>query len=146
VPLLLYHLLEWFDVDYRVDVAAFNHEWLRPHSTSCGQLIIEHTAPTAEVVTGAPPSGIWHLAGDGTVSFVRRELHTRAVADETETLFLRTMDDGQVVSAGRSLGRLFTRGRLLTDEWQLNRRAQAWVRGFRAHFDAPAAAEVAGAC
>jgi hypothetical protein len=146
VPLLLYHLLEWFAVEYRVDVADFNDQWLTPHRTGdWGQLIIEHTAETADVVSGAPASGVWRLAGDGTVSLVRREFHPRAVTDETEALFLRTVDDGQVVSAGQSLGRVFTRGRLLTDDWQLNPRAAAWVRGFRQRFAASAPASAAGA-
>jgi hypothetical protein len=146
VPLLLYHLLEWFAVDYQVDVADFNDRWLVPSRTvDWGQLIIEHTAGTAAVVTGAPASGIWRLAANGTVSLVRREFHPRAVADETEALFLRTVDDRQVVSAGKSLGRLLTRGRLLTDDWQLSPRAEAWVRGFRRHFAAAAPAELAGA-
>jgi hypothetical protein len=143
VPLLLYHLLEWFPVDYRVDVAEFNDRWLAPaRPATCGQLIIEHTAETADVVTGAPASGIWRLAGDGTVSLVRRE----PVAGETQALFLRTVDAGQVVSKGSSLGRLLTRSRLLTDDWQLNPRAKAWIRGFRQQFSTPVSAELVSAC
>jgi hypothetical protein len=146
VPLLLYHLLEWFGVDYRVEVAEFNARWLAPQGMAgWGQLIIEQTAETADVVTGAPASGLWRLAGNGTVSLIRREFQPRAVADETDALVLRTVDDGRVVSAGRSLGRVLTRGRLLTDDWQLNPRAEAWVRGFRQHFGAAAPAELAGA-
>lgn len=147
VPLLLYHLLEWFAVDYRVDVADFNDQWLAPPRTAnWGQLIIDHTAESANVATGAPASGLWRLARNGAVSLTLREFRLRAVADETEALFLRTVDAGQVVSAGRSLGRALTRGRLLTDEWQLSPRAEAWVRGFRQHFAAAAMAEYAGAC
>jgi hypothetical protein len=146
VPLLLYHLLEWLAVDYRVDVADFNDQWLTPPRTGdWGQFIIEHTAGAAEVVTHAPESGIWRLAANGTVSLVRREYHPRAVADETEALFLRTVDAGQVVSAGRSLGRLLIRDRLLTDDWQLSPRADAWVHGFRQQFAATAPAALAGA-
>jgi hypothetical protein len=146
VPLLLYHLLEWFAVAYRVDVADFNDRWLTPpRGADWGQLIIEHTAQTAEAVSSAPASGIWRLAGDGTVSLVRRDFHVSAIGDETEALFLRTVNDGQVVSAGTSLGRLLTRGRLLTDDWQLSPRAAAWARGFRQHPVAAAPATLAGA-
>jgi hypothetical protein len=146
VPLLLYHLLEWFGVDYRVDVREYNHRWLTPpRAVTWGQLILEHTAASAEVITEPPASGIWHLARDGTVSLVRREYQPRAVADESEALFLRTVDDGQAVSAGRSLGRLLTRGRLLTDDGQLTPRAAAWVRGFRRQFAPAAPAELVGA-
>jgi hypothetical protein len=145
VPLLLYHLLEWFGVDYHVDVADFNDRWLAsPRTGDWGQLIIEHTAGTTEVMTDAPASGSWRLAGDGTVSLVRRAFDTRAVTDEAEALFLRTVDDGEVVFPGKCLGRLLTRGRLLTDDWKLCPRAEAWVRGFRQQFAAQATAELVG--
>src|SRR5262249_22820868 len=116
-----------------------------PGTGDWAQLIIEHTANTAGVVTDLPASGIWRLAGDGTVSLVRREYHPRAAAGETEALFLRTVDAGQTVSAGRCLGRLLTRDKLLTDDWQLSPRAQAWVRGFRRQFAPRAPATPAGA-
>ena len=96
-------------------------------------------------MTGAPVSGLWRLAGDGTVSFVRPEFHPAAIADDTQALFIRTIDTGQIVSKGRCLGRLLTRSRLLTDDWRLNSRAKAWVRGFRQQFATPASADLAGA-
>jgi hypothetical protein len=145
VPLLLYHLLEWFAVDYVVDVAEFNDRWVAPPCASdWGLLIIEHTAQSAEVVTSAPVSGIWRLAENGDVSFVRPEFRPSAVMNESEALFLRTVDEGQLVSTGRCLGRLLTRSRVLTDDYELDRRAATWVRGFRRFFAAPAPTELAG--
>ena len=41
---------------------------------------------------------------------------------------------------GQSIGRLLTRGRLMTDDYQLTERAKAWIRGLRAHFGAAHAA------
>jgi hypothetical protein len=146
VPLLLYHLLEWFGADYRVDVADFNAQWLAPvRATDWGQLIIKHTAQTPEVVTGGLVSGRWRLDGDGTVSFVGPAFHPGAVAAETEAMVLRDVDAGQVVSKGGCLGRVLTRGLVLTEAGQLNARAKAWVQGFRRQFATPAPAELAGA-
>jgi hypothetical protein len=146
VPLLLYHLLEWFAVDYRAHLADFNDRWLAPGPMSnWGQLIIEHTARTADVVTDVPASGIWRLAANGTISWARRAFAPRDIRDETEALFLCTVVPGQVVFPGNCLGRLLTRGPLLTDDGQLGPRAQAWVRGFRQHFASPALPELAGA-
>jgi hypothetical protein len=129
-----------------VDVAEFNDRWLAPPRTGdWGQLIIEHTAETTEVVSGVPASGVWRLAGDGAISLVRRECRARAIADETEALFIRTVDDGRAMVSGRCLGRLLTRGRLLTDDWRLSPRAQAWVQGVRQQFAAPLSAKLARA-
>jgi hypothetical protein len=145
VPLFLYHLLEWFEVDYGVDAAEFNERWLAPPRTGdWAQLIIEHTAKSAEVVRDVPATGIWRLAEEGAVSLVCPGYRPCDVAAETETLFLGTINAGQIAFPGRCIGRLITRDKLLTDDWQLSSRAQAWVRRFRRKFTSRAPA--ASAC
>ncbi len=64
-PLFLFHLLEWMDVDYELDVDALNERWARPENIdSWSQLVIKHTADTVEVLTEAPPTGVWRMDGD----------------------------------------------------------------------------------
>lgn len=135
VPLLLFHLLEWFGADYELDVAAFNQQWLRAeHVGSWSQMILEQTDGAQTVVTAAPPTGLWQMQADGTVQFNRCALSPDAVTHESEAFFLRTVIPGQPQGKGASLGRMVLRGRLLTDDYQLSARAQAWIRGFKAHF------------
>jgi hypothetical protein len=74
------------------------------------------------------------MQADGTPRFVRPAFSLNAVTRENEALFLRTVNVGQAQYKGGSLGRIVTRGRLLTDEYQLRPRAQAWIEGFKAHF------------
>jgi hypothetical protein len=89
VPLFLYHLLEWLGVDYRVDVTRYNDLWVDPaRAVGWGQLIIDHTEVTDEVVTDVPPSGIYRLTPDGTIGFSRREYLPGAVRDEAEAMAL----------------------------------------------------------
>lgn len=140
-PLLLYHLLEWLGVDYRVDVRDFNeHQLAAPRAGDWGQLVIEQTGD-AQVVTGSPASGIWRLAVNGDVSLLRSEFSLGSIATG-EALFLRTVEPGRPVPPGRSIGRLITRDRVLTDGVQLSPRAEAWVRGFRRAFARPALREL----
>jgi D-alanine-D-alanine ligase-like ATP-grasp enzyme len=135
VPLLLFHLLEWLGVEYAVDVAQFNQRWVKAEqTTSWSQMILEHTAETIEMVTQVPPSGIWRMAVDGTVQFVRPAFHLPALTNAAEALFIRTIDAGHTPARGDGIGRLVTRGRLMTDDYQLTERARAWIRGLRAHF------------
>jgi biotin carboxylase len=137
-PLLLYHLLEWLGVAYRPDVEQVNRRWVEAEeTTSWSQLIIEHTAAAAEIMTQTPATGIWRMQSDGTLRFVRPAYQPQAVADESEAFFLRTLDLGDTAARGQSLGRLMVRGRLLTDDHQLTGRAKAWINGFRALFAAP---------
>jgi hypothetical protein len=128
-PLVLYHLAEWLGIDWSGDVDEFNDAWLAPDRAGWGQLILDHIGSSPAVVTAVPPSGIWRLDADGDVSFVRPAWSHRAVADESEALFVRTTDAGAVIEPGCCCGRLATRGRVLTKDGRLNPRANAWVRG-----------------
>lgn len=139
VPLLLFHVLEWLRVEYPVDVAQFNQQWVKAEqSTSWSQMILEHTAEAVAMVSKVPPSGIWRMAADGTVQFARPARHHQAIASDTEAFFLRTLDAGHTPVKGDGIGRLVTRGRLITDDYQLTERARAWSRGLRAQFATPA--------
>jgi hypothetical protein len=135
IPLVMFHLLEWFGLDYEVDAAAFNQEWLRAeHLGSWSHLILEQTDSAPSDVQAVPPSGLWQMQTNGTVRFSRPVFSADAVSDESEAFFLRTVNPGQLQAKGMSLGRIVLRGRLLTDDHQLNDRALAWIRGFKAHF------------
>lgn len=119
VPLLLFHLLEWFGVDYELDAAAFNEQWLRAeHVGSWSHMILEQTDPAPCVMKAAPPSGLWQMQADGTVRLCRCAFSPAAVTDESEAFLLRTANPGQRLGKGASLGRLVLRGRLLTDDYQ----------------------------
>jgi hypothetical protein len=138
-PLLLFHLLEWLspgaELDYELDVAAFNEQWLRAEGLgSWGQMILEQKEDTNDVVAAAPDSGLWQMQSDGTAQFVRSAFSLDAVSRENEALFLRTVNVGQGQYKGGSLGRIVLRGRLLTDDYRLQPRAQAWIRSFTEMF------------
>jgi biotin carboxylase len=142
VPLLLFHLLEWFGLDYELDAAAFNQQLLRAeHVGKWSHMILEQTDGTPSVVQAVPPSGLWQMQANGTVRFSRSAFSADAVSDESEAFFLRTVNPGQLQEKGMSLGRLVLRGRLLTDDYQLNDRALAWIRAFKAHFQMQPVAE-----
>ena len=45
------------------------------------QLILKQTEDKVELITKAPPSGIWRMNQDGNVSFVRRAAQFTSVGD-----------------------------------------------------------------
>jgi biotin carboxylase len=62
MPLFLFHLLEFMDVDYEIDVAELNERWSQPQAIdSWSQFILKQTEETVERITHAPTSGIWRL-------------------------------------------------------------------------------------
>jgi hypothetical protein len=135
LPLLLFHLLEWMGVEYAFDVEQFNRRWVAAEqTTSWSQLVIEHLGDEPATLTSALPAGVWRMQPDGRLLFSRTAFDPRAVADESEAFFLRTLDPGHTAYRGSSVGRLITHGRLLTDDYQLTERARAWISGFRKLF------------
>ncbi len=136
-PLFLFHLLEWMDVDYELDVGGLNERWANPENIdSWSQLVIKHTADTVEVLTEAPRTGIWRMDGEERIRYSRFDTHRRAVESESEAFFLRISNVGDYQYEGADLGILVTRGRLMTDDFQLNDRAKAWIHGIKSHFAA----------
>ncbi len=127
-PLFLFHLLEFSDAEFDLDVDEINERWSDPENIDgWGQLVMKHTGDVAQIVTGAPRSGVYRLRGDGTAEFVRVQTHRRTVEAEDEGFFLRITKPGDWLYEGADLGILITPGRLMTDEFALNERAQAWI-------------------
>jgi len=135
-PLFLFHLLEYADIDFDLDVDELNSRWADPANIDpWGQLVLKHTADTTGLVTAAPRSGVWRLAEDGrAASFVRTQTHRRTVESENEGFFLRITHPGDYLYEGADLGILLTPGRLMTEDHQLNDRARAWIRAIHGEY------------
>jgi len=134
-PLFLFHLLEWSDVDFELDVEALNARWADPANIDpWGQLVLKHTADSVELVTAAPHSGVWRMEPGGRVVFDHVQTHRRTVEGEAEAFLLRISRPGDPLYQGADLGILLTPGRLMTDDFELTDRARAWIRGIRAQF------------
>ncbi|MDA1194895.1 MAG: biotin carboxylase [Planctomycetota bacterium] len=149
MPLFLFHLLEFSDVDFEFDIQDLNSRWADPDNIDeWSQLVIKWTSEDVVQFTDAPPTGIWHMAADGSVAHRRFDYHRRAVETEAEGFWLRISAAGDFGYEGADLGILVTRGRLMTDDFELTPRARGWIDGLRAHFvsqpvgSAPVEAEV----
>ena len=135
MPLFLFHLLEFMDVDYEIDVPALNRRWAQPHSIDAwSQFILKETDDTVELLTKAPSSGIWRMAGDGSLEFVRRDTDWHTIADEDHAFYLRIAAAGNYRYPGADLGILVTRGNLMDDDGHLTVRAHRWISGIKGEF------------
>lgn len=134
-PLHHFHILEWMDVDYELNVDALNARWAKQENTdSWSQLIIKHTKKTIEQVTAAPRSGIWQIFDNGHIRFNRMDTHRRAVESENEAFFLRITNTGDYLYEGADMGILVTRGRMMTDNFNLNQRAKTWINAIHNNY------------
>lgn len=145
-PLFLFHLLEFSDEEFDIDIDELNTRWADAENIdSWSQLVIKHVEDSIDYITEAPESGIWRLQEDNTVTFTRFDYHRRAVEDENHGFYLRISGAGDYRYKGADLGILITRGRLMTDNFELNERAKAWIEGIVGHYNGISLDEVENA-
>jgi glutathione synthase/RimK-type ligase-like ATP-grasp enzyme len=134
-PLFVFHILEWMDVDYKLNINQLNNRWAKQENIDgWSQLIIKHTEETIEYVHEAPASGIYKMFDTGHIQFDRMDTHRRAVETENEAFFLHITKKGDYLYEGADMGILVSRGRMMTDDFQLNKRAKQWINAIRSHY------------
>ena len=135
MPLFLFHLLEFMDVDYEIDVDELNNRWSQAANVDeWTQFILKQTDDAVELITDAPASGIWRMDESGKIAFARRDTDWHTVRDENEAFYLRIASAGQYRYPGADLGILVTRGRFMDQEHELLDRARDWITGVKAQF------------
>ena len=82
MPLFLFHLLEFMDVDWEIDVKKVQKRWEVYDDWS--QLVLKQTEDRVELITSAPSSGLWRMRPDGTVEFTRQVTTWHTVGNEDE--------------------------------------------------------------
>jgi hypothetical protein len=132
IPLFLFHLLEYLDVDYRIDAAEINDRWRELAAVDVwAQLIMKEPGGAVERIAQAPATGTYHLAEDGSLRFARRSYDWHDVTHEDEAFFLRVYGPGDYRFKGADLGILVTKGRM-QDADGLTPRARRYIEGIRA--------------
>jgi biotin carboxylase len=135
MPLFLFHLLEYLDLDYEVDIDEINERWSHEAAVDVwSQLILKETAEGVDLLTAAPRTGVYKIAPDGSADFRRHAYDWHSIMDESEAFYLRILARGDFRYKGADLGAIVTRGRLQADDNTLERRCKQWISGVRGHF------------
>jgi biotin carboxylase len=140
-PLFLFHLLEFLDVDYEIDLATIQRRWSEFDIWS--QLILKQTEDKVRLLTKAPASGVWHMREDGSIEFLRRDLDWTNVIDNNEAYYLRVYQEGDYTYKGADLGVVVARGRMQSDKRDLLERAGRWSAGIKGEFEGEPPRELA---
>jgi biotin carboxylase len=136
VPLFLFHLLEFMDLEYEIDVEDINRRWAEASDVDVwSQVIMKDVRDEVALLTDAPKTGIWRMGDSGEISFSRWGNDWHSLHDDTEAFFLRVLGPGDYTYPGADLGVLVARSRMQTDDHeQLTERAREWIRGIESHF------------
>jgi biotin carboxylase len=138
VPLFLFHLLEYMDVDYVIDVEEINERWLQLAAIDVwAQLIMKEPRDSVERILAAPLTGTYRLDEDGKLTFARVSHDWHQVHDQDEAFFMRVYAPGDYRFKGADLGILLTKGRMQTADG-LTERCRRYIDGIQAlYFSEP---------
>ncbi len=113
VPLFLFHLLDYLDIDIDIDADEINERWQRiSGADEWSHMIIKETAPGVQAITAAPATGQYTLTDDGDLVFRRAALDWHQLQNEGEAFFLRVYGAGDYRWKGADLGVIVTKGRV----------------------------------
>jgi len=134
IPLFLFHLLEYMDVDYAIDVDEINERWRELAAMDVwAQLIIKEPNDGVERILSAPRTGTYRLAADGQLTFLRASHDWHQLTGEDECFFLRVYGSGDYRFKGADLGILVTKGRMQTASG-LTERCLRYIDGIRSKY------------
>jgi hypothetical protein len=148
VPLFLFHILEYMNVDFDLDVDEINERWEELASADVwSQMILKETDEIVQRLTATPPTGQYSLDRSGAVVFRRPALDWHQLQNESEAFFLRIYGPGDYRWKGADLGVVVTKGRLQVDtgggKSALSIRARHLIDSIRAEFAGTPIAEPA---
>ncbi len=134
IPLFLFHLLEYMDVDYIIDLGEINQRWrdLAAHDV-WAQLIMKEPGDRVERICAAPRTGTYQLSKDGELTFLRPSHDWHPLTSEDECFFLRVYGPGDYRFKGADLGILVTKGRMQTAAG-LTDRCRRYIDGIRSWY------------
>jgi hypothetical protein len=148
VPLFLFHILEYMNVDFDLDVDEINERWEELASADVwSQMVMKETDDVVQRLTATPRTGQYSLDASGALVFRRAALDWHQLQNEAEAFFLRIYGPGDYRWKGADLGVLVTKGRLQVDSGTgksaLAIRARHLIESIRAEYAGTPIAEPA---
>jgi biotin carboxylase len=132
MPLFLFHLLEYMDIDYTIDVDEINERWQALAAVDVwAQLIMKEPIDSVERILAAPETGTYHLDDDGSLRYQQKVDDWHDVTHEDECFYMRVYGPGDYRFKGADLGILVTKGRMQNSDG-LTRRCRDYIAGIRA--------------
>ncbi|NAZ15092.1 biotin carboxylase [Glutamicibacter soli] len=113
VPLFLFHLLEFLDVEFTLDVDEINARWEEMSGADIwSHMIIKETDDIVQYITEAPRTGKYYLDSRGKLQFSRSALDWHQLQSHKEAFFLRVYGVEDYRWKGADLGILVTKAKL----------------------------------
>lgn len=133
LPLFLFHLLEYMDVDFELDTDEINERWGELAAIDTwSQLIMKQPEEGVSLVAQVPRTGTYAVEPGGRLRYKRASLDWHGLQDENELFFMRIYGPGDYLFKGADLGCVMTKARLQTDSPKdLTDRCRVIIDGLR---------------
>jgi len=129
IPLFLFHLLEFLDVEFKIDVDEFNLNTQKYIKNRCfSQLIISNTS-TQTLNTKNIKNGIWRM-NDHSITFLRNADSIHDINNDSEA-FVFARPSSQELIDGDCIGRIAFKKRIMDDHYNLTVSATRWIQFFK---------------
>ncbi|WP_244944906.1 biotin carboxylase [Kocuria salsicia] len=135
IPLFLFHLLQYMDVEVQLDVDEINERWAELAAVDVwSQAVVKETGPGVARIDKAPRTGQYFVNADGELVFRRAALDWHQLQNSSEVFFMRIYGPGEFRWKGADLGIIVSVGRLqraARDGLGLSIRAKHLIESFR---------------
>ena len=109
VPLFLFHLLEYDQIEITIDPTDYNARSLAEGAKStAGQLIMKHTDPMMKKVLEAPISGVYQFGSDCQLKLKKPSWDRREAHAENEVFVMRILQQEEYAYKGADMAIVFT--------------------------------------
>lgn len=141
IPLFLFHLLEFMDIEYEIDVAEINERWRELAAVDVwSQLIMKEPEGEVERILAAPRTGTYQMDEEGNLNFIAVSNDWHQITHEDECFFLRVYGAGDYKFKGADLGILVTKGRMQTADG-LTGQCRNYIAGIRSQYQSEPVSE-----
>lgn len=135
VPLFLFHLLQYMDVELQLDVDEINERWAELAAVDVwSQAVVKEISPGVARIDKAPRTGQYFVDADGGLVYRRPALDWHQLQNSSEVFFMRIYGPGEFRWKGADLGIIVSIGRLQRDTGNgtaLSIRAKHLIESFR---------------
>jgi len=126
IPLFLLHILEYSQLEIKIDSAEFNKNSMNFNHPKFGQLIFKFLEDELKIITSTPKTGVYKISVGGELEYQRYEDDATNLK-EGEFYILRILESNEYVYKGADLSILFVNESLKEETGEITEKAQYYI-------------------
>ncbi|MCB9096294.1 MAG: hypothetical protein H6630_01375 [Arcobacter sp.] len=130
IPIFLFHLLEFFDIDFNINVDEFNLSIQESINNNCfSQVILSNIEDKIDNTINIK-SGIWKMINKNSIVFVRSAESINEIRDKSEA-FIFVPSNFESLTKDNFTARIGFKNRIMNDQYQLTNKTKTWIKLFK---------------